>query len=115
MYNIASTENLVIGGITYIGTANDWSANFFNDVNGTAGLPFQAFIAGTAAQLIYDMLMSGSKANTLSGRLQTAVYTGMGAMVGGVAGTLVAGANAAPVGAALGSIYFKFGSGSSYL
>lgn len=112
------TENLVIGGVTYVATSNDWSANFFGDVNGTAGVPFQAFIGGAAGQLTYDILFAGSKVNTLGGRLQSSMYTGLGAMVGAVAATIVGGSASAPIGAALGSVYFNFGpiiAGGSYL
>jgi len=110
MYGNDMTKNIMIGGITYMGTANDWSAGFFGDVNGTAGLPFQGFIAGSASQLIYDLTMGGTSVNTINGRFQTAMYTGLGAMVGTVAATIVAGSASAPVGAALGAVYFNFGS-----
>ena len=107
------SENLVVGGVTYVATSNDWAAGFFNDVNGTAGVPFQAFIGGVAGQLIYDILFTGGGAGAVNTRIGTAMYTGMGAMVGAVAATIVGGSAAAPVGAALGSVYFKFGGGNA--
>lgn len=108
-YTGMMNKNLVVGGITYIATANDWSANVFNDVSGTAGLPFQAFIGGAAGELIYEVLFSGVNVNSFQGRLKSAMYTGLGAMIGGSIATVLAGAGSAPVGAALGSIYFNFG------
>lgn len=102
------TKNLVIGGVTYVATANDWSANFFGDVNGTAGVPFQAFLGGAIGQLSYDILFSGSQTWVIGPKITRSIYTGLGAMVGAVAATIVGGSASAPVGAALGSIYFDF-------
>lgn len=102
-------RSVIVGGVTYMATANDWAANVFNDVGGTAGLPFQAFIGGCAGDLVYSIVFSGSKVDSMQGKLKGAMYTGLGAMIGGSIATVLAGGQSAPIGAAIGSIYFNFG------
>lgn len=103
--NILTADTIIIGGLTYYGTSNNWAANFLgSSVEYSSGVPTQAAIAGMIGAFgytVYDKSGQGS----IGKNFMYVLPVGVGAAIGSMLG-LASGMNNAPsIGAAIGAVY----------